>query len=84
MDSKGRPTAADIDDKTFLRYAQGIQLLGRGTSSLVVDCFPLKVRQAKAAKLAKRGLLEVTADNFPRWVTEKGEELLVAPASSCP
>lgn len=74
MDTKGRPTAADISDVEALR------IIRHSTKTWAALNFPAKVKAAKCAKLAKRGLLEVTADNWPRWLTRKGEEALAKPA----
>lgn len=74
MDSKGRPTAADIADRQYLKSVDA------KTESELTMFFPRKVLQAKARKLAKRGLIEITADAWPRWITEKGRELLLAPS----
>lgn len=81
MDSKGRATAADIPDRDFLTI---VREAGSGAAARIFDCFkvPRKVVRAKAAKLAKRGLLEVTADGAPRWVTDRGHAALTQGAKS--
>lgn len=77
MDSKGRPTAADIADKQMLSS------IASGTVGDLTMFFPRKVLEAKADKLVRRGL----ASRFRAGaylITDKGREILAPKPAPAP